>query len=146
MYWFAPLRTGEVLRTRQRLCPDCLAANLEALLTPPEVDALTCSACGIDVEEDLHAVYVTYYPPKAGAVRGAMALCEEHALEVRVRARINALDLPDRMVEPADRVFSEPVSVEATYRALGRVDPGVKRPAPYVVSRLNTQEVPKPEI
>jgi hypothetical protein len=146
VYWFAPLRNGDVLRVRQRLCPDCVAANIEALLAPLDAETLTCGACGISVEDDLYAFYLTYYPPKAGPVRGAMALCEEHHLELRLRASMNSTVLEDRMLDRVDALtmVAEPPatvvrpgstvnaprahpSAETVYRGLGRVDPGIKR-------------------
>jgi hypothetical protein len=148
VYWFAPLRNGDVLRVRQRLCPDCVATNIEALLAPPDAETLTCGACGINVEDDLYAIYLTYYPPKAGPIRGAMALCEEHHLELRLRASMNSTVLEDRMLDAVDAVTMVPEpptavvrlgsavdaarahpSAEAVYRGLGRVDPGIKHGA-----------------
>jgi hypothetical protein len=67
---------------------------------------------------------VTWYPNKSDAQRGAMALCEEHQLELRVRASKDALDLPDRYVEPADQVVAAPAPPSIVYDALGRRDPG----------------------
>lgn len=126
VYWFAPVREADVLRVRQRLCPECVQANIESLLSPPDAESLTCPACGISTEDDVYPVYVTYYPSKSGAVRGAMALCEVHQLEVRLRASKDALDLPDRFVETPDQVVSEPATTSGVFRALGRRDPGVK--------------------
>ena len=104
VYWFAPLRGDDVLRVRQRLCPDCYAANLVALLTPLDCETLTCSACGISIEDDVHAIYVTHYPNRDVAERGAMALCEVHFDELRERISRNALELPDRYLDETDVV------------------------------------------
>jgi hypothetical protein len=144
VYWFAPSRDGDVFRVRQRLCEDCLAANVTALLTPPDAEELTCSACGISVDEDVFPIYLTWYVKREGAVRGAMALCEEHQLEIKVRAGKDALQLPDRAIETPDLGVAEIAShAAAVYSALGRRDPGIKHP--HVVSPLNTQGLPKAE-
>ena len=140
VYWFAPLRDSSVFRVRQRLCPDCLATNLEALLTPQESETLTCSACGISVEDDVWPIYVTWYPHKNEAQRGAMALCEEHNQELRVRAAQNALELPDQMVQIPDVVVATHLPAEAVYASLGRVDPrGKQWPPSNTRSKLNDQ-------
>lgn len=130
VYWFAPNREGEVFRVRQRLCEDCLAVNVGALLTPEDQELLTCSACGISVEDDVYPVYLTWYPEHKLAVRGAMALCEEHQLEIKVRASQGALELPDRYVEAPDRVVAAPTPALEAFRAVGRLDPGVKHRPP----------------
>lgn len=122
VYWFAPTRSPEVFRVRQRLCYDCLATNVDALLTPDDAETLTCSACGISVEDDVYAVYVTYYRRGENAFRGAMALCEEHQLEIKVRAAKDASELPDRYVEAPDLAVATPVSATEALHALGRQD------------------------
>jgi NMD protein affecting ribosome stability and mRNA decay len=126
VYWFAPVRGSDVFRVRQRLCPDCVATNIEALLTPQDAESLTCSACGISVEDDVFPVYVTWYPEKSEAARGAMALCEEHQLELRVRASQDALELPDRYVELPDRIVASATPATEVFKAVGRVDPGLR--------------------
>jgi NMD protein affecting ribosome stability and mRNA decay len=126
VYWFAPSRTGDVFRVRQRLCEDCLATNVVALLTPEDQEELTCSACGIDVEQDVYPIYVTWFVKQEGATRGAMALCEEHALE-----------LPDRYVEAPDRVVASAGPARDVFLAVGRPDPGIKHgPSRTLPTRL----------
>lgn len=59
-----------------------------------------------------------------------MALCEEHNLEMKVRASKDALTLEDRMIDAPDtRVAYPSPSGPATFTALGRLDPGVKHSA-----------------
>ena len=119
-YWFAPVPNGDVLRVRQRLCPECLERDVEQFLTPDDAELLACPVCGISTEEDVDAVYVTYYPKGGEPVRGAMALCHEHALTVRRMAAEGAKVLEDRYVEPADYGVAAPVrSAEAVATALG---------------------------
>lgn len=127
VYWFAPSRTGNVFRVRQRLCNDCYAVNVLALTTPPDVEELTCSACGIDVEDDVYPIYITCYVKGQEPFRGAMALCEEHQLELKVRADRDSLALPDRYLDTADAPVFQSPPAEAVYRALGRVDPRPNR-------------------
>jgi hypothetical protein len=131
VYWFAPVRGADVLRVRQRLCPDCLAATVEALLTPPEAETLTCSACGISVEDDVFPIYLTWFPDKKKSERGAIALCEPHNVELRQRIQLGATVLPDRDIDPVDQVLAQPISAYAAFSALGRVDPGPKHPATH---------------
>lgn len=146
VYWFAPLRNAEVLRVRQRLCPDCLGANLSALLTPLESEALTCSACGIGVEDDVRAIYVTWYPDGKTLERGAIALCESHFQEMRERITLNALELPDRYLDETDLVsfradppvpLSYPAPPPASSPLAGRAVPlrAVSPPSPGDNSR-----------
>jgi NMD protein affecting ribosome stability and mRNA decay len=125
-YWFIPSRHADAFRVRQRLCSTCLAVNVDALLTPPDAETLTCSACGISVEDEVFPVYVTWYDGDKIAHRGAMALCEQHQLELKVRADMNALDLPDRYVEEVDRAVTAPLSATAIIHSVGRADPGRK--------------------
>lgn len=145
VYWFAPSRQGDVFRFRQRLCIDCLATNVTALASDEHVDELTCSACGISVEHDVFPIYFTYYLKGHEAERGAMALCEEHQHELKLRAAMGALELEDRYINEADARVTEarPApyvvsrmssagstiphrSAEDTFRGLGRLDPGPK--------------------
>lgn len=130
VYWFAPSHGPDVFRVRQRLCYDCLATNVQALLTPADVEDLTCAACGISVEEDVFPVYLTYYVKGEEPTRGAMALCEEHQLEIKVRAAKDALDLPDRYIDSVDMATVAAVPAPQVYSALGRQDPGVKHGQP----------------
>lgn len=125
VYWFAPGRSGDVFRVRQRLCDDCLATNVGALLTDEGAETLTCSACGISVEDDVYPIYVTWYAKREGATRGAMALCEEHQLELKVRAAKDATQLEDRYIETPDQVVAGVTPhPSAVYAALGRTDVG----------------------
>jgi hypothetical protein len=126
VYWFAPLRDASAFRVRQRLCPDCLSANLESLLSPLDGDVLTCPACGISTEDDVFPVYVTWYPPKADAQRGAMSLCEQHNLDVRLSASQGATELAERDIPLPDRPVAAAVPASAVFSAIGRLDPGLK--------------------
>jgi NMD protein affecting ribosome stability and mRNA decay len=123
VYWFAPTPGAQAFRVMQRLCTDCLAVNVESLLTPEDADLLTCSACGINVEEDVYPIYVTWYTKGNSALRGSMALCEEHQLELKVRAANGATELPDRYIETPDQVVAQPAPpATVVYAALGRAD------------------------
>lgn len=126
-YWFAPSRGPDVFRVRQRLCVDCVSTNVESLLTPPDAELLTCSACGISVEDDVYAVYVTCYRKGNDPVRGAMALCEPHQIELKARASKGSLELPDRLVDVPDLPVATTPSAPTVYASLGRLDPGLKR-------------------
>lgn len=129
VYWFAPPRDGGRFSYRQRLCTDCFAINVEALLTPDDVEDLTCSACGISVEMDVYPLYATWATKGTDKTRGQMALCEEHQLELKVRASKDALELPERYLDARDLAAIAPVSAGATFQAVGRTDPGVKHGA-----------------
>jgi hypothetical protein len=69
---------------------------------------------------------VTWFPDRKISERGAIALCEEHHLEMRLRISQGALELPDRFIEPQDLPVAEPASASDVYSALGRADPGLK--------------------
>jgi len=69
-----------------------------------------------------------------------MALCEEHHLEVRVRASQDAVPLEDRFIDLADRIVASPTPAIEAFRAVGRIDPGVKHGSAYRVGHpLNPQ-------
>jgi hypothetical protein len=128
VYWFAPGRDGGVFRYRQRLCLACLAVNVLALTTPEDAETLTCSACGISVDDDVWPIYMTWYVKRGGATRGAMALCEQHQLEIKLRAAKDATPLEDRDIEARDSVVGKPMAPASdVFSSLGRIDPGLKR-------------------
>lgn len=131
VYWFMPRADGTTLRKRQRLCSECYETWVVALLTPDDVDSLTCPACGISTDEGVDPIYVTYYPPRSGSEKGAMAFCAACAIEARLRACHNADDLPDRYVDSVDMTVFPDVPPKTTFTDLGRQDPGQKH-APSV--------------
>jgi hypothetical protein len=131
VYWFMPQLDGTTLRKRQRLCTECFENYVLALLTPEDAETLTCPGCGISTEEDVQPIYLTYYPSKSPAVKGAMAFCTSCAIEARLRACHNADDLPDRFLDTRDLTcFSSPSATEA-FTDIGRRDPGQKH-GPFV--------------
>lgn len=128
VYWFCPQPNGDRFSVRQRLCADCFAINVEAMLTPLDVDDLTCSACGISVESDVYPMYATWSTKGQDKTRGQMALCEDHQLELKARASKNSLVLEDRYINGPDIAVARGApSTDAVYQALGRLDPGTRR-------------------
>jgi hypothetical protein len=131
VYWFAPSRVADVFRVRQRLCDDHLHLNVYALLTPESAETLTCSACGISVDDDVFPIYVTIWGKEKEPERGAMALCEEHQQELKVRAAMGATILEDRDAPSIEHIEREShVAAREVYTAMGRKDPraGYGRP------------------
>jgi hypothetical protein len=148
VYWFIVNTQTEPTRLRQRLCDDCFAANVLAMLTPEAQDDLTCPACGMSTMNDVFPIYVTYYQHRSAAERGAMALCAEHNQELSLRAHMNATELEDRYLDSTDTQLLAPASAtdrvvrvgpparptpqipaDQLFRSLGRRDPGPKHGA-----------------
>lgn len=121
-YWFAPNHGEAAFRVRQRLCSSCLQERVLGWLSPEDAESLTCPACGISVEDQVFAVYVTYYPSKGETARGAMSLCEPHYQTCINGATEGALTLPDRMIpEPDVLLASTRVSGADVMHSMGIV-------------------------
>lgn len=121
-YWFAPNHGEAAFRVRQRLCSSCLHERVTSWLSPEDAESLTCPVDGISVEDEVFAVYVTYYPSKGETARGAMSLCELHYQVCINGATEGAMTLPDRMIEEPDVPLVSPrVSGADVMRSMGIV-------------------------
>jgi hypothetical protein len=122
VYWFSPNHGEAAFRVRQRLCSGCLAERVTSWLSPEDAETLTCPACGISVEDQVFAVYVTYYEDPQQASRGAMSLCEQHYIHCINGATEGAMTLPDRYLEEPDRALTVPrPSADEVLHSMGRV-------------------------
>lgn len=95
--WF--LADGRRTAWKQRVCVECVATGLRALLASAgeASDSLVmCPACGVDSSGSLDPIYLTVYLPKQEAREFALTTCASCAVTLRLSLQERAERLPDR--------------------------------------------------
>jgi ribosomal protein S27AE len=120
VYWRWQRADGELKRYYARLCIACLMAKVVPLdIDFTDVKRLTCPNCGIDVEDDYDAVWITYYPPKRDQVSLDAPFCGACAAVYRAWVTEHSADVTPLVGAPGPQ--QEGMGSAATLRSLGRV-------------------------